>query len=184
MTEQLGTLFEHGKEIRLSGFAPAGKSWDVFVSHKSDDASEAIRIAKHLDSLGLSAFVDVLEIEDAKDNKSLDKTLQGIICASKSLLTVVSEKTKESWWVPFEVGIAFDRDKFLGSVVLSQGVSLPLFLENWPISRNYKELGRWAEMVKEWKQAGMTSIIKQRLYREWDEAAQASAMRTTRFLAV
>ena len=165
--ELLGTLYERGKETSLLGFAPGGRTFDVFVSHKSDDSAQAVEIARFLDRRGLSAFVDVLEIKGAKDDRSLDKKLRDIICASKSLLTVVSEKTKESWWVPFEVGIAFDRDKFLGSALLVHNVELPLFLENWPVARTYDDLARWAKMVKEWKQGGFASITRERLYREW-----------------
>ncbi|MDQ7792758.1 MAG: hypothetical protein RDV00_11725, partial [Clostridia bacterium] len=55
------------------------------------------------------------------------------------ILAVLSEKTKESWWVPFEIGIATEKEHTIASYLISS-VRLPEYLEAWPRLRDRKDL--------------------------------------------
>ena len=51
------------------------------------------------------------------DGPTLDDHIKGVITSSFSLLAVVSDVTQQSWWVPFEIGIAFDQSCMLATFV-------------------------------------------------------------------
>lgn len=115
--------------------------WDVFVSHKSNDAVKAIQIAERISNNGLSAWVDVADPTGVRDGPDLADYIRRILASSHSLLALVTSATKDSWWVPFEIGIAFQQEKLLASY--GSGASLPSFLQKWPNVQSYSALDRW-----------------------------------------
>jgi hypothetical protein len=59
----------------------------------------------------------------------------------------VSEATKTSWWVPWEIGIATEKDYPLAT--FSGGsAALPEYLRKWPYLRSDADLDRYAEASK------------------------------------
>ena len=46
-------------------------------------------------------------------------------------MALVSSTTAESWWVPFEIGVATDKERRITSFALA-AVKLPDFLTVWP----------------------------------------------------
>ena len=76
--------------------------------------------------------------------------IQAVITRSYCLLAVVTNATSESWWVPFEIGVAWDKKKYL-STFGDPRVTLPSFLAVWPSVRDHDELHSWCEDVKEKK---------------------------------
>ncbi len=103
--------------------------WDVFVSHKSNDMPIAVEVARVIQSQGLSVWLDTAypTIEDGPD---LADHIAQILDRSFSLLAVVTRNTRDSWWVPFEIGIAFDMQKYLASY--GDKTLNPSFLAKWP----------------------------------------------------
>ena len=126
-------------------------TWDVFVSHTTKDDDLAEEVAKCIRSFGLTAWVDSDHLERKHDGPSMASQIQGVIRRSYCLLAVVTSATSESWWVPFEIGVASDRDRYL-STYGDPRVSLPSFLSAWPRVRDHDELHSWCEVVKD-KQA-------------------------------
>ena len=92
---------------------------------------------------GLSAWVDVADPTGVRDGPDLADYIRQVLASSKSLLAVVSSATKESWWVPFEIGIAFEKQKLLASY--GSRTSLPSFLYKWPNVQSDAELDRWCQ---------------------------------------
>ena len=119
--------------------------WDVFVSHKSDDAPKAVQIAERISANGLSAWVDVAD-PTAKDGPELAEYIRRVLQSSRSLLALVTSATKESWWVPFEIGIAFEKEKLLASY--GNRANLPTFLYKWPNVQSDSELDRWCQELR------------------------------------
>ena len=84
-------------------------NWDVFLSQKSDDAPKAVQIAERISANGLSVWVDVADPSISGDGPDLADYIRRVLRSSRSLLALITSATNESWWVPFEVGIAFDQ---------------------------------------------------------------------------
>ena len=121
---------------------------DVFLSHKQQDIDQALRLAEILSDLhNLNVYLDVTDPNVDPDDRELDDYLRAVIRNSNSLLVLVSEKTKDSWWVPFEVGVASERGKLIGTF-LGERVPLPSFLDRWTVIPKDASLDRWANSVK------------------------------------
>ena len=134
------------ESIRLDTALGRFARWDVFVSHKSNDAAKAVQIAERISSHGLSAWVDVADPSGVRDGPDLADYIRQVLGSSRSLLALVTSATKESWWVPFEIGIAFQQEKLLASY--GSRASLPSFLQKWPNVQNDSELDRWCRELR------------------------------------
>ena len=138
-------------EISLQEAIDRRLSWDVFLSHKSDDTSTALDLARRVQSNGLSAWVDVQDPNVRGDGPDLDQYIERIIARSFSLMAIVTDVTSESWWVPFEIGLAFELRRYLATFA-TRSVSLPSFLAKHPIVRDKNfTLRNWCDDIKDLK---------------------------------
>ncbi|MCL2129370.1 MAG: toll/interleukin-1 receptor domain-containing protein [Treponema sp.] len=105
---------------------------NVFISHKSNDIDVAEKHAKDLRNLGFNIYFDKY---DPNINSSKDKAkyIQNKIQESTDLLVIITENTKYSWWVPFEIGVSTVLDVRIASIVYENSPSLPSFIKKWPI---------------------------------------------------
>ena len=139
-------------EISLQEAIDRQLSWDVFLSHKSDDTNTALDLARRVQSNGLSVWVDVQDPNIHGDGPDLDQYIERIIARSFSLMAVVTDVTSESWWVPFEIGLAFELRRYLATYA-TWSVSLPSFLVKHPIVRDSNfALRNWCSDIKDLKQ--------------------------------
>lgn len=124
--------------------------WDVFVSHKSNDTHAALDIARRIQHSGLSAWVDELDPNIRGDGPMLDDYIERVLSRTFSLLALVTDVTHESWWVPFEIGMAFELRRYLSSFA-KRAVSLPSFLEKHPRLASHSDVYRWCDRLKQLK---------------------------------
>lgn len=89
-----------------------GRSVDVFLSHSSNDKADLPATINFLESYGVNVYID------KKDNKLPKKTskdtgeiLKRRIDESKKFIVLVSENSKNSRWIPWELGIADEKKK-------------------------------------------------------------------------
>ena len=127
-------------------------TWDVFVSHTTRDDALAEEVAKSIRSLGLTVWVDSDNLPTNHDGPGMASKIQGAISRSYCLLAIVTNATKASWWVPFEIGVAWDKRKYLSTYGAPQ-VPLPSFLVAWPHVNDREELRSWCEDIKRKKAA-------------------------------
>lgn len=116
----------------------------VFVSHKNVDATTAALAAQRLRLNGLHTYLDVLDGALHKDGSDLGDYLRARLSECDQLLAVVSPSTQGSWWVPWEIGVATEKD-FLIATFASGAISLPDYLRKWPYLRSMADLDRYAE---------------------------------------
>lgn len=107
----------------------------VFISHKKEDEKAAIEVGRFLmQQVGLNIYLDILDcvLQEAvsleNDKKIVESIQKGISC-SDALLCIVSDRTKLSWWVPYEIGIAEYSKLYIGSIKLSKITDFPSFLK-------------------------------------------------------
>ena len=95
----------------------------VFISHRSSDMKAAEAIAKYLKSNDIDIYLDKLDGE--LQEKAKEEDAKGIVEAineglkySTHILVLISDRTRESWWVPYEVGYSKKGEKKIASALL------------------------------------------------------------------
>lgn len=103
----------------------------VFISHKSTDVVVAKKVSDRIKRNGLDTYLDVIDDALLKDGPELADHLLRRMGTCDQLIAVVSSQTKESWWVPWEIGVGSEKGFRMAS--FSEGyVTLPSYLEKWP----------------------------------------------------
>lgn len=103
----------------------------VFISHKNTDATLAAKVARRVQMNGVATYLDVIDDALAKDGPDLADLLLQRMSSCDQLIAVVSIATKDSWWVPWEIGVGSEKGFRMASYSESY-VSLPSYLEKWP----------------------------------------------------
>lgn len=116
----------------------------VFISHKQEDEIPAKHICKELSNLNVEAYLDLLEGDLLLDGEGLTNHIKNRLNSCTDILVVMSKKTKESWWVPFEIGMASQKDFPIVSYLIDN-VKLPDYLEYWPMLRKTNDLSKYIQ---------------------------------------
>ncbi len=131
----------------------------VFISHKKTDRSDAIRIASYLNDKGVICYVD--EFDPTLQNiDDITKAIMDRVRDCSHLMAVVSENTNDSWWVPFEIGVASEIDKRICSYKI-RSVSLPEYLEKWPILHTSTHLDKF---IQHYNDDNTVQLNERRMY--------------------
>lgn len=103
----------------------------VFISHKQEDAQIALDLAKQLAKNNVSYYLDVLDASVVGDGKLLTDHIKSALNDCSDIMVVMSEKTRLSQWVYFEIGMSAQKN--MPTVTyLHSDVTLPAFLTFWP----------------------------------------------------
>ncbi|TIP72036.1 MAG: TIR domain-containing protein [Mesorhizobium sp.] len=120
----------------------------IFISHQQTDTALATWIAKRLWIYHtIDSYLDVVDPESSKKGDQLGEHLQDELDKCDQLLAVVSQATKGSWWVPWEIGVATEKDYPIATYA-SDETSLPEYLKRWPYLRSQQELDIYARIAK------------------------------------
>ena len=155
-------------------------TWDVFVSHTTREDDLATEVAISIQSQGLTTWVDSDYLAADHDGPEMASKIQEAINRSYCLLAIVTNATKESWWVPFEIGVAWDRNKYLSTYGVPQ-MPLPSFLIAWPHVEGREGLRLWCEDIRKKKEA--FSPYSHRTYTEVVNKQRSSYVNDMRALA-
>jgi hypothetical protein len=88
-------------------FSATAKTYDIFLSHSSSDASLVTGLKLELEDLGYSVYVDWIEdpkLSRANVTKDTALVLQERMKRCKSLIYAFSENATNSKWMPWELG--------------------------------------------------------------------------------
>jgi len=80
-----------------------------FISHKAEDAEKAQRISLYLQRQGIAFYLDLLDDGLFGGGEILTNHLRSKLNECTHLLAIITNNTKFSWWVPFEIGLATER---------------------------------------------------------------------------
>lgn len=120
----------------------------VFISHRQADAVTALAIAYALMEIAnVDIYLDSFNPELARAG-SADEVTGVIDCglnACTHLLAVISNKTRGSWWVPYEIGIAKFRPVPRALVLLEEVRELPEYLRSTDVLKDKIEISNWAK---------------------------------------
>jgi hypothetical protein len=114
----------------------------IFISHKKEDSIPAGYICNELRKLNVNAYLDIMEGDLLLEGEKLTNHIKEKLNSCTDLLVVMSDKTKESWWVPFEIGMAAQKDFPIVSYLINN-VKLPDYLSYWPTLRKTTDLWKY-----------------------------------------
>ncbi len=123
----------------------------VFISHKDYDRNIALRVQKVLEEKKVDAYLDLLDDVTTQKGEMLTKHIKQKLNECTDILVVMSENTKLSWWVPFEIGMAEQKDLPIVNY-LQSGVDLPDYLSYWPRLKNEWDLSLYVDSHNKIKQ--------------------------------
>ncbi len=144
----------------------------VFISHKREDAEQAGAVAAYLKQNGLNVYLDVIDAQLGKSGPDLAEYIRDQLEQCTQLLAVISAKTQASWWVPWEIGVATEKERFLASFV-SGNATVPDFLAKWPYLRNQTDLDVY---IRESKKAEL--LVEDRVQKGYRTTARAQGFRS------
>lgn len=119
----------------------------VFISHQSADSSAALRIQQRLLYHDIPSYLDVIDPYINRRGEDLAAHIRRQMASCTQLLAVISEATQASQWVPWEIGVATEKDFPLATY---SGASTlpPEFLRKWPYLRTDLDIDRYAAASK------------------------------------
>lgn len=117
----------------------------VFISHQQSDSTLAKTICDELKKRDVDAYLDILDdLHNITDSEHLTEHLKRILSQSTDILVVMTENTYKSWWVPFEIGMAAQKD--LRTVTYLQAdIDLPEYLDYWPRLKKIDDIKKYIE---------------------------------------
>lgn len=129
----------------------------VFLSHQKADSAAALEISSRLRVYhGIDSYLDVIDAHILKGGQDLADHIRNEMSKCTQLLAVVSYETRNSQWVPWEIGVAAEKEFPLATFVKMQG-DPPEFLEKWPILKTMAHVDAYAEASKS---AGKVRVAK------------------------
>ena len=130
----------------------------VFLSHSKYNAEDTVKIGKFLTDNGIKCYIDVLD-SSLKTTDDITALILNRITTCSHMMAVISDFTKTSWWVPFEIGVASRDDKRITSYRLT-AIELPEYLTKWPIIKSYQDLIKFIENYKKDNLVPMSESIR------------------------
>lgn len=109
------------------------KTFDIFLSHKSEDAKVILGIVEELEQMNYTVYVDWLIDQQLNRNnitKDTSQTLKTRMGQSKSLLFATTKHASDSKWMPWELGY-MDGKKDKAAI-------LPVFKDENSSTHEYK----------------------------------------------
>lgn len=92
-------------DIKKAIYVPRDKS--VFLSHSSKDIDKLEYVIRFLESFGVKVYIDKTDEKLPRiTSTETAKILKENIKRCKKFIVLVSENSKDSRWIPWEVGIA------------------------------------------------------------------------------
>lgn len=151
----------------------------VFISHRSFDKLLATAVAALLEGLGVHYWFDH-EDEDTRraaalgmaGDQALVHAIERGIKHSSCVLGLLSDNTRGSWWVPYEIGASRALGRSVSFLVLASIRGMDALPEYVRLAANYwsvDELIRWAASLQGGHINALTAPVSERLIVEVEQ---------------
>jgi hypothetical protein len=150
--DQFGSILE-AKASELDKTAATDEPC-IFLSHISEDKVAVKTVGEYIKNKGINIYLDAEDAElqqavhDSDDTK-ITAFIEGGISRSSDVIVFISEMTKGSWWVPFELGYGKKACKVLACLKLKEVEHLPSFLSIVRRLRNTEDLDNYLLEVRQ-----------------------------------
>jgi len=124
----------------------------IFISHKKEDSSKAVKLEKYIKNKypNYNVYVDELD-NKINDYENVTDRIVYKLRECNHLLILFSEHTKKSMWVPFELGISYEREQGIGVLIWTDGEKLeeklPEYLDEFPILETEEHIDLYLEQI-------------------------------------
>jgi TIR domain len=126
----------------------------IFLSHTRLDKNDVINIGNYIMEAGFNIYLDIYDSDlqraaDSMDHDAITECLERGIANSTHMLCFLSEKTKRSWWVPYEIGYGKSREKHIATLLLKDFDldDIPSFLYISEVLEGIKSLNDYIEKI-------------------------------------
>jgi hypothetical protein len=125
----------------------------IFISHKSSDLEAARKIGDYIiNNAKIDIYLDdndkgLVDAVSREDDKMIVKYIEKALNRSTHLLCLISDQTRTSWWVPYEIGIAKAGSKNIASLKLKNITGVPSFLKIETVLMGIKSLNEYLEKI-------------------------------------
>jgi hypothetical protein len=120
----------------------------IFISHQRLDSLLAGKVVYRLNFRhSIDFYLDVIDPFESQSGDELADHLREQLGKCTQLMAVVSENTKASWWVPWEIGVASEKEYPIATYA-GDNTQLPGYLEKWPYLRSEADLDIYARETK------------------------------------
>lgn len=148
----------------------------IFISHKQEDALSAKQMASELRAINVDYYLDLLDSSVVQSGRKLTNHIKRNLNDCTDIIVIMSNLTRFSQWVPFEVGMAAQID-MPTATFLQEDVLLPDFLQYWPRLKKVSDIRKYVlarnDVDREYQQ-----------YRSIYESATYQKRKTERFYEV
>ena len=115
----------------------------IFISHKQEDSNKAKKIAQYIkNEYKFDTYVDILD-NKINSTTNITERIVGKLRETTHLLVIFSEHTEKSMWVPFELGVSYERNQGIGVLLWADSYlekdKLPEYLNNFPVMNSKKK---------------------------------------------
>lgn len=128
----------------------------IFLSHTQLDKEQVIEIGNYIMQTGFDIYLDIYDSDlqraaDSNDHKAITQCLENGITRSTHMLCFVSEKTKNSWWVPYEIGYGKSKEHGIATLLLKDvnNEDIPSYLHISDVLKGTKSLNNYLKNLSD-----------------------------------
>ncbi len=125
----------------------------IFISHISVDKTIAINIGEYIRvNADFDIYLDIYDTDlqqavSRGDDRKITEFIEKGINECTHVLCLLSSTTKNSWWVPYEIGFAKKGSKQIASLALKDAGQLPSYLKIERVIPGTKSLNVYLENI-------------------------------------
>lgn len=119
----------------------------VFISHQKTDSSLAERVAHRIKYNGFDTYLDTLDDALVRDGPELANHLLRKLATCDQLIAVVSTETRNSWWVPWEIGVGSEKGLRMATYSYDF-IDLPSYLKTWPALHSEQDIDTYCSLSR------------------------------------
>jgi TIR domain len=119
----------------------------VFISHQQGDSNLAQETASILSTFDIESYLDVID-DSFKGVSDISEKVTNEIKDSTHVLIIVSDENRNSFWVPWEAGVATALNKAITTLSV-KGAKTHEFLEKWPVLRTVRDFEAYMFAIRE-----------------------------------
>lgn len=135
---------------KLSDFFVPGVN--VFIAHQKNDVHIASDVQKRLKKMQIKSFLDVTD-NGQTGFESITDWIVANLRKSTHVLVVYTNNTKSSEWVPFEIGMAYEREEGIAILDSQHIVGKPSYLNDLPLIPDMVSLKYFVSHCKNYSKA-------------------------------
>jgi hypothetical protein len=137
----------------------------VFISHTTADNAIAGRVHRRLETIhAIECWIDDIDPAVAASRNSARIT--GLIIdrleRCTNLLAIVTANTRQSWWVPFEIGVARRAPRVISTFTNLPDTDLPEYVHEWPVLRGDSAVDTFASLYKSQRRQLTEGVLEKR----------------------